>query len=98
MPEPRLEKTLVANIVKAIHKEAGWRAVKTHGSIYQTGWPDILGCAEGHFFAIEVKLPGGKPTPLQAAQLDLWASALGITGCAHSVEEAIRIIKSGLGR
>jgi hypothetical protein len=41
---------------------------KTHGGPFgKAGIPDIIGCYWGIFFAIEVKRPGGKATPLQLA-------------------------------
>jgi len=45
----------------------GWKA---HGSIYTLrGNPDIILCVAGLFVGIECKLPGEKPTTLQALRL-----------------------------
>lgn len=52
------ESRLVANILKKIRGQGGWW-FKTHGSVYQmSGIPDIIGCHDGRFVAMEVKMPG----------------------------------------
>lgn len=44
--------------------------VKIHGSAFQTaGIPDLVGCIEGRFIGIEVKVPGREDT-LTARQED----------------------------
>lgn len=51
--------------VKKLLKEAG---VYYHMPVQNgMGAPtlDIVGCHQGHFFAVETKAPGGKPTPRQ---------------------------------
>jgi hypothetical protein len=43
---------------------------KYHGSPYShKGVPDLLICWNGTFVAVEVKVPGEKPTPAQALQI-----------------------------
>lgn len=55
------------------------------------GSPDLVGMLrpDGRFFAVEVKLPGEKPTPEQLA----WHRAARASGAlvivAHSVDEAL---------
>ncbi len=52
------ESRLVAKILKELRSQGGWW-FKTHGSPYQmAGIPDILGCHQGRFVALEVKVPG----------------------------------------
>lgn len=66
------EKDLVRRILKDI-KAAGAKAIKIHGSGYQErGTPDIIGCHQGGFFAIEVKVGDRKVTPLQERRLQEW--------------------------
>lgn len=48
------------------------------GGYGRSGVPDIVGCYQGHFFAIEVKAGRNKPTPLQQKNLDEIAAAGGI--------------------
>jgi len=53
------------------------------------GVPDLLACVEGHFFAIEVKRPGMKATPIQKAQLARITKAGGtaiVATCWEDVE------------
>ena len=64
-----LEKNYENKIKKYIN-ERGY-CVKYHGNAYSTnGTPDILACIKGHFLAIEVKAPEGKPSELQLAKID----------------------------
>jgi hypothetical protein len=66
--------------------------IKTHGSMYSAGQPDLLGCYQGRTLALEVKRPGGKPTKLQAAILKKWGAAGAITGVVTSVEEVEKLL------
>ena len=61
------------------------------------GVPDIVGCFNGKFIAIEVKVPGNKPTEIQKHTIEKIRMAGGITGVAHSKEEAVDIV-CGEGR
>jgi hypothetical protein len=53
------------------------------------GVSDIIGCIPktGRFLAIEVKRPGGKPTPEQQQFIDTINAAGGLAFVARSVEE-----------
>ena len=63
-------------------------------NIGHQGEADIWGHrrADGKAFYIEVKLPGENPREDQQRFLDAMAAAGAITGCAHSVEEALNIV------
>lgn len=63
-------------------------------NIGHQGESDIWGHrkADGKAFYIEVKLPGEEPREDQQRFLDAMAAAGAITGCAHSVEEALNIV------
>ena len=70
-----------------------------YGSIVNIGHhgeSDITGhrCSDGRAIYIEVKLPGEKPRPDQEKFLRAMAKTGAISGCAHSVEEALEIVKS----
>ena len=41
----------------------------THG-YGRSGVPDVIACVNGHFFAIECKANGGKPTALQIREIE----------------------------
>lgn len=66
--------------------------IGTHGEA------DIFGhrISDGKALYIEVKLPGEHPRADQQKFLDAMNAAGAIAGCAHSVEEALDIVKSTL--
>ena len=51
------------------------RALKKHGWFYKAsdryraGVPDVIGCYQGRFVALELKVEPNKPTPLQEYEL-----------------------------
>lgn len=51
------------------------------------GCSDIIGCRAGKFMAVEVKLPGNKPTQLQERFLRKVREAGGIAIIAYSLEQ-----------
>lgn len=61
------------------------------------GEADIFGhrISDGKAIYIEVKLPGEKPREDQQKFLDAMKRTGAITGCAHSIEEALDIVKKG---
>ena len=60
------------------------------------GEADIWGhrIRDGKAFYIEVKLPGEKPRPDQEKFLKAMEATGAISGCAHSVEEALDIVSA----
>lgn len=95
-----LESRLVENIRKALktkYPDSWW--MKIHGGPYQTsGIPDLIGCAEGIFFALEVKLPEGKygVTKRQQYHIDKIIQAGGTAAVVRSVTEALDVIRERL--
>lgn len=68
-----------------------------YGGRIQVGTPgesDIDGFrfSDGKAIYIEVKLPGEHPRPEQQRFLDAMSRHGAITGCAHSVEEAVNLV------
>jgi len=54
-------------------EDAGAKAIKLHGNEYmKKGNPDIVGCWNGFFFAVETKLEGEEPDKKQAYELREW--------------------------
>ena len=53
----------------------------------KNGTPDILACMDGQFIGIEVKKPGGKPSPLQRVQLRKIREAHGAAFPADNLNE-----------
>lgn len=88
------EKSIVNSILKYLNSLPRCRAEKTWGGGYgNAGKPDITGCLNGRRFELEVKVPGGKLTPLQKVTLGQWKEAGAITGVVHSVDEVKEILK-----
>lgn len=79
--------------MKSLYPSSFW--IKVHGGPYQQGGiPDLIGCVNGYFIGLEVKLPGKEDTltDRQAATLTQIGDALGIQGMVTSVEQAIELV------
>lgn len=87
-----LEKSIVNGILKYLSGIEGCHAVKTHGSAYSGGQPDVDVCYKGQTIKLEVKRPGKQATALQEAVLAQWKAAGAIVGVVTSVEEVKRIM------
>ena len=61
------ETQLVTSLLKTL-KQHGffWKA----SDKYHAGIPDIIGCCQGRFVAIEAKIDSNKPTPLQTYYIE----------------------------
>ena len=92
MKETQLNK----KVADWINKLPSAYAYKRLGGVANKGQPDVTGCIQGYRIELEGKMPGKKPTPLQAQRLRLWADAGAITGVYYSLEEAQKIVASGL--
>lgn len=101
------ETVLMRKIMVALSK-SGHFVMRTNAGVFynangdrvRIGFPglsDLVGCTSGgRFFAIEVKLPGEHPRPDQQKFLDAMRNAGAIAGCAHSVEEALNIVRESV--
>ena len=60
------------------------------------GESDIFGhrISDGRAIYIEVKMPGKKPRDDQQKFLDAMRRTGAITGCAHSIKEALELVKT----
>lgn len=60
------------------------------------GESDIMGhrISDGKAFYIEVKLPGEEPREDQQEFLDAMRNAGALSGCAHSIKEALEIVRN----
>lgn len=88
------EKSIERAILKFLNGLPRCYARSIHGSLFMTGFPDIMGCLDGRMLALEVKRPGGKPTPLQAAELDKWKLAGAVSGVVESVEDTRKLLEN----
>lgn len=86
-PETKLSRLVISRL----RAEGGWW-VKIHGGPFQqAGIPDIIGCWDGKFVAIELKIPGEEPTKLQKQNLNLLHAVGARVGVAISILEALEI-------
>lgn len=79
------EAEVVRQAMRRLNALAGVYCLRTHGgSFQQKGTPDIMGCAHGHFFAIEMKKTAReKPTDAQQYNLKKFRAAGGKTFVSH---------------
>ena len=103
-PETALQNEIIAELCKhgcvARNHTVGQFYTK-YGSIVNIGHhgeSDIMGhrMVDGKAFYIEVKLPGEEPRDDQKKFLNAMRNTGAISGCAHSVEEALKIVKSSM--
>lgn len=88
-PESRLQE----KIRKALERSVGGFWFKAHGGPYQArGLPDLIGCVEGFYVAIEVKVNTKKPTALQRATIKTIKRADGVSFVATDPEEAVSLL------
>ena len=88
------ERNLQRKILDCLRSMGGWWLNFHGGDVYMPrGIPDIIGCYEGRFFALEVKLPGEEPTSIQRHMLKTISDAGAVTAVVRSVEEAEKIVK-----
>lgn len=66
-----------------------------HGSQFGRNALDIVGCLEGLYFELEVKVKG-PATKAQQATIDKVLAAGGVSGVVHNLEEAKEFILNGL--
>lgn len=67
---------------------------KNHGGpTMMAGLPDIAGVWHGKFIAIETKMPGNEPSPIQQRRIAEIRAAGGRAIVAHSVAEALEVLR-----
>lgn len=74
--------------------------MKIHGGPYQrVGLSDIIGCCQGKFIAIEVKLPSkeGKLTKSQEQFMQEINDAGGFAFLSTSIDRSVKLMKGILG-
>ena len=72
-PEGRVK----AKVKALLNKYNAYHFMPATGGYGRSGVPDIIGCYNGFFFAIECKAGDNKPTALQLRELDNIAKAGG---------------------
>ena len=89
------ETRLVTQIIKTLREYGGFW-IKIHGSPYQTaGIPDIVGCYNGRFIALEVKRPGYEKTTNSRQELimERIRKAGGISAVVTNKFEALKRVE-----
>ena len=87
------ESLLQRQIIKHLRGMGAW-VFNVHGSPYQqVGVPDLLVGYEGRFYAMEVKMPGGVLSPVQAKVMDEIRASGAVAGRVESIEEAVRLLE-----
>lgn len=90
-PESRLQR----RIRKAIEQKfGGWWVKMWGGPFMPAGIPDLLGCIEGKFFALEVKRPirSSKTSAIQDATIEDIRQCGGHSTVVRSVDEALAFV------
>ncbi|UJQ86208.1 holliday junction resolvase [Gordonia phage GiKK] len=86
-----------ARLARAIRLELTSRGVfvfKVHGSsMMMAGLPDLIGCANGRFIAIECKMPGNKASRIQELIHSKIEAAGGRVIVAYSVQDALKVLR-----
>lgn len=103
-PETILQNEIIVALCRngcyAVNHTVGQFYTK-YGSIVNIGHhgeADIWGhrISDGRALYIEVKLPGEHPRPDQQKFLNAMRNTGAIAGCAHSVEEALNIVRESM--
>jgi len=90
-----LEKTITRQITSYLKQFENCFFWKEHGGQFGTaGIPDIICCINGKFVAFEVKVPGGKLTPLQEITIQRIKAAKGKAFKVTSIEEVKTILET----
>jgi hypothetical protein len=83
-----------------LHTEVGGYWVKIHGGPFQrVGLPDLIGCVNGLFFGLEVKLEGETYEPIQEREaIEIRHKGQGVAACIHSPREAVDVVRKALSQ
>ena len=91
------EAEITAAVRDYLRLVGAWELKVLGGLGQRPGVPDVLACVQGRFVAIEVKRPGRRPTPRQAAELEAIRAAGGIALVATSLDEVVEALRPLLG-
>lgn len=78
--------------------EGSWWVKFWGGPFTPKGVPDLLGCVDGRFFALEVKRPvaSSKPSPMQIEVMKDITKSGGVSCVVRSEEEAVEVVDKAL--
>lgn len=84
------EAALQRRIVEALRGRGCYVVKVVHAG--HVGVPDLLCCYRGRFIALEVKLPGERPTAIQLVQIREITNAEGFAYVVFSVTGALNVL------
>lgn len=89
------ENTVKKNVRKLLDKLGIYHFMPPANGFGRAGIPDIVGCMDGHFIAIECKAGSGKTTALQDRELNLILNAGGTVFIAreHNIPDLELLLK-----
>lgn len=92
------EGRLVKKILKALREDiGGWWFKVWGGPFQQAGIPDIVGCCEGLFFALEVKIGRNQLEDIQVETIErIREDGKGIATEVRTVKQALDVVRQGL--
>jgi Holliday junction resolvase len=91
------ESRLQRRIRLALLEEFGGWWVKIWGGPFQSGIPDLIGCVQGLFFALEVKTAKGKASTLQLETIhEIVTEGFGASTVVRTVKHAIQFVRDSL--
>lgn len=97
--ESRLQKRIQDRLKSTV---GGWWFKVWGGPFTPAGIPDLIGCVDGLFFALEVKLPNDRKSQPSEIQLetirDIAMKGGGVATIVRSPEEAEAIVTEALAR
>lgn len=97
MPAKKPESRLQLKIRKELERVVGGFWIKFWGGLFtRVGIPDLIGCVEGRFFGLEVKMPGESPSAVQRHVIGLIRKAGGVAEVVTSPQEAIDAVRQAL--
>lgn len=93
------ETGLQRRIQRALKKEFKLFIMKIHGNEFQrAGFPDLLICCAGLFFALEVKMPKGKISEVQTEVMHEIRKAGGFVKVVEDPDTAVCFMRKVLAR
>lgn len=84
-------KDRIMRVLRGVPDAYFWRQGATPYG--RSGIADILGCWSGQMVAIEVKMPGNKPTPAQCGFINNIKETGGLAFIAYTLDDVLDFIK-----
>ena len=86
------ESSIVARICANLKRRGIWFEKSIGNAYSRRGRPDLMVIIKGFAFFLEIKRPGGKPTPLQEHRLAQLRAAGAVAAVVTSWEETAQLL------